>query len=50
MTPDPKRKGPDDTDDLDSEEMVNDSLGEETPSDATGLESDDEVRKRQPPA
>jgi hypothetical protein len=50
MTPDPKRKRTDEPDELESEEMVNDSLGEETPSDATGLESEDEVRKRQRPA
>jgi hypothetical protein len=33
-----------------SEEIVNDSLGEVTPSDSTGLDSKDEARKREHPA
>jgi len=33
-----------------SEEIVNDSLGEVTPADSTGLDSKDEVRKREHPA
>ena len=46
MTPDPKRGKPDDSEELDSEEIVNDSLGEETPADSTGLDSEEEVRKK----
>jgi len=30
-----------------SEELVNDSLGEVTPADSTGLDSKDEARKRE---
>jgi hypothetical protein len=33
-----------------SEEMVNDSLGEVTPADSTGLDSKEEVRKREHPS
>jgi hypothetical protein len=33
-----------------SEELVNDSLGEETPADSTGLDSKEEARKREHPA
>ena len=33
-----------------SEEIVNDSLGEVTPADSTGLDSKDEARKREHPA
>jgi hypothetical protein len=33
-----------------SEELVNDSLGEETPADSTGLDSREEARKREHPA
>jgi hypothetical protein len=33
-----------------SEELVNDSLGEETPADSTGLDSKEEVRKREHPS
>jgi hypothetical protein len=33
-----------------SEEMVNDSLGEVTPADSTGLDSKAEARKREKPA
>jgi hypothetical protein len=33
-----------------SEEVVNDSLGEVTPADSTGLDSKDEARKREKPA
>jgi hypothetical protein len=32
------------------EEIVNDSLGEVTPADSTGLDSKDEARKREHPA
>jgi hypothetical protein len=32
-----------------SEQLVNDSLGEETPADSTGLDSKEEVRKREHP-
>jgi len=32
-----------------SEELVNDSLGEVTPADSTGLDSKDEARKREHP-
>ena len=48
MSADPKHIQPDDSDDLDSEEMVNDSLGEITPSDSTGLDSDKESEARDP--
>jgi hypothetical protein len=33
-----------------SEEIVNDSLGEITPADSTGLDSKEEARKREHPA
>jgi len=33
-----------------SEELVNDSLGEETPADSTGLDSKEEARKREHPS
>jgi len=33
-----------------AEELVNDSLGEVTPADSTGLDSKDEARKRERPA
>jgi hypothetical protein len=33
-----------------SEEIVNDSLGEVTPADSTGLDSKEEVRKREHPS
>ena len=33
-----------------SEEIVNDSLGEVTPADSTGLDSKEEARKREHPA
>ena len=33
-----------------SEEIVNDSLGEITPADSTGLDSKDEARKREHPS
>jgi hypothetical protein len=33
-----------------SEELVNDSLGEVTPADSTGLDTKDEARKREHPA
>jgi hypothetical protein len=33
-----------------SEELTNDSLGEETPADSTGLDSKQEARKREHPA
>jgi len=33
-----------------SEEIVNDSLGEVTPADSTGLDSKDEAHKREHPA
>lgn len=33
-----------------AEQLVNDSLGEETPADSTGLDSKEEARKREHPA
>jgi hypothetical protein len=33
-----------------AEELVNDSLGEVTPADSTGLDSKEEARKREKPA
>ena len=46
MTPNPRREEPDDSDELDSEEIVNDSLGEETPADSTGLDAEEPVHKQ----
>jgi hypothetical protein len=37
-------------DDQVTDEIVNDSLGEVTPSDSTGLDSKEEARKREHPA
>ena len=38
------------TDEEISAELVNDSLGEETPADSTGLDSKEEAYKREHPA
>jgi hypothetical protein len=38
------------TDDEVAEELVNDSLGEITPADSTGLDSKKEARKREHPS
>jgi len=38
------------TDEEVSAELVNDSLGEETPADSTGLDSKEEAHKREHPA
>jgi hypothetical protein len=38
------------TDEEVSAELVNDSLGEETPADSTGLDSAEEAHKREHPA
>lgn len=38
------------TDEEISAELVNDSLGEETPSDSTGLDSEKKAEKRKDPA
>jgi hypothetical protein len=38
------------TDEEISAELVNDSLGEETPADSTGLDSKEEAHKREHPA
>lgn len=46
-----KATRPDKLDDEEvSEEIVNDSLGEVTPADSTGLDSKDEAHKREHPA